>query len=60
MQNKKSKAKKTIHRDPTPEEIWGPSGLAERERMRRPEEVERSRSMRLIMLPYGRGKLLGN
>jgi len=26
--------------DPTPEEIWGPGGLAEQERMKRPEGKE--------------------
>ncbi len=26
--------------DPTPEEIWGPGGLAEQERLKRPEAID--------------------
>ena len=57
--------------DPTPEQIWGPinpqtglhmgGGLADLERANRREtsggEV---RSVQLLMLPFGRGKLLGS
>jgi hypothetical protein len=45
--------------DPTPEQIWGPGGLAEQERMKRPEKQEPARQVKLIMLPFGRGKLMG-
>ena len=44
--------------DPTPEEIWGPGGLAEQERLKRPEKQEPAKQVRLKMLPYGRGKLM--
>lgn len=48
-------------RDPTPEEIWGPGGLAEQERAKRKDRPDACNhgNCRLIMLPRGFGKLLG-
>ena len=66
-------AKKIIAKDnidPTPEQIWGvlpckeyPDGvigLAELIRMERPEKPEPVKTVDLLMLPYGRGKLIGS
>jgi hypothetical protein len=52
---------KPVTRDPTEEEIWGPGGLAEQERLKRPEQPSRidAVDVRLIMMPPGIGKLLG-
>jgi hypothetical protein len=40
MEKKQQNPPQKDPRDPTPEEIWGPGGLAEQERMKRPEEKE--------------------
>jgi hypothetical protein len=55
------KLSKPINRDPTEEEIWGPGGLAEQERLKRPEQPSRidAVDVKLIMMPPGIGKLLG-
>ena len=55
---------------PTLEEIWGPrdpetgnhmgGGLAEYERRSRPDKADEAKKVALRMLPYGRGKLIGN
>jgi hypothetical protein len=57
------KPHKPMTPDPTLEEIWGPGGLAEQERLKRPEhlrEPEPCKDVRLIMRPFGIGKLIGS
>ena len=48
-------------RDPTEEEIWGPGGLAEQERMKRPDRSSEIQPVDcyVVMMPPGMGKLLG-